>query len=385
MSAQKRRVICAAILFAGLCSAQALMTVAPVLTNATWSGNQFQFTLLGETNVSYILQSSADLRTWTPALTNSDLHATRTVIVPAAGPQTFWRVRPVPGPAFEHAILARGSITLGGTGLIDSFDSADANYSDPNGHYDPSKAKAGGHIATGMRTPSAVNVGSMRVAGTVSTGPGGTVMLSPNGGVGSFAWLANPVNAGLVEPDYLQTIAGAFLPYANLPYDFVPNFLPQNVLIPPAPGGTNYTYAVTTDGDYRAGNFSLGIGQKMLIAARCRIHIIGSTTVSSSAYILMGTNASVEFYCMGRVDIQGQGVINAGGYAKDFSINVLTSQPVNYGGQARFVGTIYAPLSSVTLVGTADAIGAIVCNSFNLNGSMGIHFDENLKRVGPFR
>jgi hypothetical protein len=43
-----------------------LVTVAPVLTNATWSGDQFQFTLLGETNVSYILESSSNLRAWSP-------------------------------------------------------------------------------------------------------------------------------------------------------------------------------------------------------------------------------------------------------------------------------------------------------------------------------
>jgi len=107
--------------------------------------------------------------------------------------------------------------------------------------------------------------------------------------------------------------------------------------------------------------------------------------VESSGYILMGTNASVEFYCMGRVDIQGQGVINHAGYARDFSVFALSSQPVTYGGQTKLIGTIYAPLSSVTLSGTADAIGAIVCNSFRMIGTMGLHFDENLKRLGPVR
>jgi len=38
----------------------------------------------------------------------------------------------------------------------------------------------------------------------------------------------------------------------------------------------------------------------------------------------------------------------------------------------------------VALTGTTDAIGAIVCTNFTLTGSMGLHFDESLKSVGPF-
>jgi hypothetical protein len=385
MSAQTHRFVCVATLFGVLSSASALTTLQPVLTNATWSGNDFQFTLVGETNVSYILESSSDLHTWSSSLTNSDSQATRAVIVPAVSAQTFWRVRSVPSPSFEHAILAKGTVTLVGSGLIDSFDSADPNFS-TDGRYDLTKRKAGGHIASGLGTTSAVNVGNMQVAGTVSTAPGGTVSLSPNGGVGSFEWLANPVNAGVTEPGYHRNIAGVILPPAWLPTDFAPGPLPANVMYPPAIGGTNYNYVALADGDYRhIGNLTLGSGQKMLIAAHCRIHVTGITTVASSAYILVTTNASVEWYGSGRVDIAGQGVINNAGYAQNFSICALASEPVSYGGQARFIGTIYAPLSSVTLFGTIDAIAAIVCTNFSLGGSMGIHFDENLKRLGPVR
>jgi hypothetical protein len=147
----------------------------------------------------------------------------------------------------------------------------------------------------------------MQVAGTGSTGLGGTVTLSANGGVGSLAWLSNPANAGLVEPGYHHTIAGVLIPNATLPTNFAPSPLPINVIYPPAVGGTNYNYAVFADGDYRLlGNLSLGSGQKMLIAARSRIHVLSNISVGSSGYILMTTNASVEFYCSGRVDIQGR-------------------------------------------------------------------------------
>src|SRR5688572_8032511 len=100
MSAQKRLFACISVLFGGLCSAFGLVAIQPVLTNAAWSGDHFQFTLQGETNVAYILESSTDVRTWAPAMTNSEWHATRTIIVPAASSQTFWRVRPLPSALF---------------------------------------------------------------------------------------------------------------------------------------------------------------------------------------------------------------------------------------------------------------------------------------------
>src|SRR5688572_30671053 len=112
-------VLFAAILFGTAFSTLALTGIAPVLTNATWSANQFQFTLRGETNVSYILESSSNLRTWTRALTNSESQTTRTITVPAASAQTFWRVHRVPSPLFQPAIVARGVVALNGSGRID--------------------------------------------------------------------------------------------------------------------------------------------------------------------------------------------------------------------------------------------------------------------------
>ena len=383
MSTKKRLSACTAVLIGGLCSAFALAGVQPVLTNAALLGNQFQFTLHGETNAAYILESSSDLRNWTRALTNSESQATRTVIVPAASSQTFWRVHRVPSALFEHAIVARGVVALNGSGRIDSFNSTNALES-TLGRYDLAKATDRALVATTLRTPGAMYVGTMQICGSVATGPGGTVQIANSGSVGSRAWVESPVGKGLIEPGHHIDDVNYYIPPATLPNNFGPSVLPQNVLYP-AVGGTNYQYAILADGDYRhIGNLSIGSGQKMLINARCRINVTGQFTMASSGYVLMTTNAYVEFYCSGRVDIQGQGVINQGGFAKDFSIISLTSQPVSYGGQARLIGTFYAPLSTVTLVGTTDAIAAIVCNSFTLSGSMGLHFDESLKSAGPF-
>ena len=384
MYAQKYRFACAAVLLAGLHTVGALTTIVPVLTNATWSGDQFQFTLRGETNVAYILESSSDLRTWTRALTNSDSQTTRTITVPAVNSQTFWRVRPVPGPLFEYAIVAQGTVNLGGSGRIDSFNSTNALESS-FGQHDPAKATDHAIVATTARIPGAISVGNMSIYGSVGTGPGAAVMVGSSGNVGSTAFNDSPAYNGMIEPGHFRDDFRAVLPRPTLPMTFAPVLLPQNVIYPPAPGGTNYTYAVLADGDYRhLGNLMLSSAQRMLINAHCRIHVTGIITVAGTGVIIMGPDAYVEWYCMGRVDIQGQGVINQGGFARNFSIVSLTSQPVSYVGQAKLIGTFYAPLSAVTLAGTTDAIGAIVCNNFTLSGTMGIHFDESLKSAGPF-
>jgi hypothetical protein len=349
-----------------------------VLSNPIWNSAQFQFVLNGQTNVSYILESSADLRIWTAVITNSDSQATRLVSLPASGSHGFWRVARVPGPLFVNAIAAWGSVTLGGADWVDGFDSADPNFS-TNGQYDPAKRKAGGDIASATNSPGAVAVGNVQVAGMVHTAPGGSVTVGPNGGVGSIAYLNNPVYDGTIEPGYVRDDFNESFPDPRLPNPFGS--------LPPGPGvvnGTVYTY-VLGEGDYRLGSLSLGIGQSMIITGKARIHITGTTTVSITASITIATNASVEWYAQSTVNIGGNGVVNVGGRAKDFSlIGLRTCGTITYNGTARFVGTVYAPFSAVSISGTADAIGAIVGRTFTLAGTMGFHFDENLKRSGPF-
>jgi hypothetical protein len=233
MSIQKRWFLCAAALFAGLCPALALTGTPPSLANAVRSGDQFQFTIRGETNVSYIIESSTNLSTWAAAITNSDSQATRAVIVPATDAQGFWRVRPVPSPLFAYAILAQTNIQLGGTGRIDSFDSSNVLESGPNGLYDPSRATDRALVVTTSRAAGALSVGNMSIYGSVGTGPGGAVMLGANGIVGDIAYNNNPANRGTIQAGhFLNEFRGVLSP-ASLPRDFSvgPQMVLQNVTL----------------------------------------------------------------------------------------------------------------------------------------------------------
>jgi hypothetical protein len=290
------------------------------------------------------------------------------------------KVRTKMNQRFPAAILAKGSVTLSGSGIIDSFNSTNTAES-TGGLYDPAKATDRALVATTQRTTNCLTVGNMTVFGYAATGPGGTVRMQPSGNVGDRPYCNNAAYNGTIQPGHLFDDANYFIPTANLPSDFGAASFVNPAIVPPLPaiGGTNYKYAILTDGDYQMGSISVGIGEKMLVAAKARLYVSGSTTIANSGYILLGPGASIEWYARGPVNIGGGGCINAGGEAINFSIVSLLNAPVTYGGQASLIGTIYAPNSAVTLNGTTDCYGAITCNSFSLVGTMSIHFDEALK------
>jgi hypothetical protein len=65
----------------------------PVLSSPALAGNQFQFTLTGTANATYIIQASTDLQNWIPILTNTSANAVRSIIVPASGPRNLYRAQ----------------------------------------------------------------------------------------------------------------------------------------------------------------------------------------------------------------------------------------------------------------------------------------------------
>ena len=363
---------------AGLCSANALTGSPPVLSDSVRSGDQFQFTLRGQTNVSYVIESSSDLIVWVPAATNSDPHATKIIFAPATPAAVFWRVRRPASPAFAYAIAARSRVTLGGSGRIDSFNSTNVLES-TMGRYDPAKATDRVKIGCASSAASAFNVGNMDVYGAVATEPSGTVSLGPNGCVGSKLFVLNPINAGRIQAGHgRKDMNFAFVP-AKLPVPFGPAMTPS----PGTVGGTNYTY-VLGDGDYQIQSTVLGIGEKMLVNGKARIHVTGTTSVLGSGSVIISPGASLEWYAGNTVNWGGFGCINSSGFAKDFSIIGLSSASVSYSGSFPFIGTIYAPTAPVTIAGTTDSVGALVCDTVELSGGMSLHFDESLAQAGPW-
>ncbi len=68
----------------------------PVLGIPSYDGAQVQFTLFGEANVSYIIQSSSELQTWVNVLTNTSASASRPISLSSSSSQQFFRAKIAP-------------------------------------------------------------------------------------------------------------------------------------------------------------------------------------------------------------------------------------------------------------------------------------------------
>jgi hypothetical protein len=67
----------------------------PVLSNPSYSStlSQFQFTLTGDANATYVILSSTDLANWLPVATNTSTLAVRQITNSVSGNRTFFRAR----------------------------------------------------------------------------------------------------------------------------------------------------------------------------------------------------------------------------------------------------------------------------------------------------
>ncbi|HSU54182.1 MAG TPA: hypothetical protein VLT36_09005, partial [Candidatus Dormibacteraeota bacterium] len=66
----------------------------PVLTWPQVQGGSFQFTLVGQSNVVYVIQRSSDFQNWVPVSTNvSPTSATQQISIPTSGTPRFFRAK----------------------------------------------------------------------------------------------------------------------------------------------------------------------------------------------------------------------------------------------------------------------------------------------------
>ena len=91
-------------------------------------------------------------------------------------------------------LAAKGAIQFQGNSYLDSFDSADSNYS-TDGNYDPAKRKDTAMALTNSKASGAVRLASAKIYGSATTGPGGSVTIA-GGTIGDAAWVAGQVGAG---------------------------------------------------------------------------------------------------------------------------------------------------------------------------------------------
>jgi hypothetical protein len=285
---------------------------------------------------------------------------------------------------FSKAMVADGQIDLRGNNIqTDSFDSGSTNYSS-SGRYDPGKARDNGDVATNSGLVNSVNVGNADIKGHISTGPGGSVSIGPQGTVGSKAWVEGG-NRG-IQPGYVSD---------DMNVEFGPVGQPYNGSLMPAAATiatTNYNYVLGPGVQWWLPSLSMNGNQTMFIGGGVvTLYVKGDVSISGNAYIYIAPGATLKLYVAGpSADVGGSGVINTSGNAINFQYYGLDSNTsLSFQGNSAYTGTIYAPNADFTLGGggneTYDFVGASVTKTVSMNGHYNFHYDEALARNGPLR
>lgn len=282
---------------------------------------------------------------------------------------------------FAKGLVAKGKIDLSGNNITtDSFDSTDPTAS-TNGKYDSSKRKANGDVATNSGLTNSVSVGNADIYGRVSTGPGGSVYLGPNGRIGDLNFGSKGVQTGYVKDDMNIVFQDVKEPYNGGAFN------PE----PASVGGTNYAY-VLGNGNYQvSGALSLSSSDKILVTgSNTVLYVTGNFNMTGQSSIILGAGATLKLYVGGATaSLGGNGVINPGS-ALNFSYYGLTNNTsLSLSGNAAFTGVIYAPNADFTLGGggnnTYDFVGASITKTATMNGHFNFHYDEALSKFGPMR
>ncbi len=245
------------------------------------------------------------------------------------------------------------------------------------GTYLASAATDRASVVTTSRLPGQFLVGDADIFGSVGTGPGGTVTISSSGNVGNAAFNNNPAYDGQIQTGHSRNDVNLYIPDGLLPIPYGP-ILPMGPGFV-GPGATNFNYVIG-NGDYRIASLTLNSGQKMAVVGKARLHVLGQTKTTAGSIIYIAPGASLELYAGGDCDLAGQGIWNYPGRAINLSIIGLnTCTGVSYTGGSKFCGTINAPYAAVKLAGNSESFGAFIGKSFQIVGTMDLHYDESLQ------
>ncbi|MFM1769675.1 MAG: hypothetical protein RJA22_2204 [Verrucomicrobiota bacterium] len=281
---------------------------------------------------------------------------------------------------FVKAMVARDRIEMNGNNIsVDSYDSSNPLYSTPQGTYDPAKARDNGDVSTIAGVRNAISVGNADIKGRVSTGPGGTVAIGPNGSVGSKAWVDGGRSG--IQPGWFRDDMNVDMRNIERPSS-------AGSLGTPAPGTVNgiaYGHVVDS-GKYVMSSINLSRGEKMCIRGGATLIVDGPAVISGGLDILPG--ASLTLYVRGpNLDIGGIGVNNTQRSTNCVIFGLPTLTSVTLPSSGDFNGALYAPNADLRMTGGGSGAvnwcGACVTRTVTVTGHQKFHYDEGLRTFGP--
>jgi len=287
----------------------------------------------------------------------SSPQATRTIeVVVQALPQSTW----------VRGITLKGSITMSGGGIIDSFNSGDP-FKSTGGQYDVTKRQSHGDVGTLNSGTSNLNstyvYGSLGYSGAAvknTTHVQGTISTPFNASVPSTSdpvWSAGSWNSSVTQVNGTVTLTA----------------------------GTQ-----SSPTRYKLSQINVSGGNVLTIAANgagtdgyVEIWVTGKMTTSGTGYITQDSTVHATYYVDNDITVSGNGYDNESGVANNVIINgVGTGHKATVSGNGATIGVLNAPGFDVTISGNGGMDGALVGSTLTISGGAGFHYDEALGTNG---
>jgi hypothetical protein len=270
---------------------------------------------------------------------------------------------------FSKGMVAKGRINLNGQNVkTDSFDSADPLRNNPL-----TAQGDAGDVASNAGIVGIIGVGNANIYGRAATGPGGTITVGPNGGVGSHVWQAG--NRG-IQPGWSSDDSNIQFPDVRDPFNSGYSTPAGNPLI------------IDSSGNWLISDLSRSLIVRSGVTAVLKV--TDNINLTGNDAITLESGATLHLYMAGTsAKIAGNGVVNPGNAINFAYYGMPSNTSLDLGGNAAFTGVIYAPNAAFSLGGAGndaiDFIGASVTSTVTMNGHFNFHYDENLGRIGPMR
>ena len=282
--------------------------------------------------------------------------------------------------SLTKAMLAKGKINIGGTVLVDSYNSCDPA-KNSGGRYDPAKAGDSGDIASNGELVNEISAsGNVKIKGHVSTGPNGTIGFQGQAAAGSGSYVDadhKGIEHGWSRDDMNANIADAPLPPPGGYTGF------------PSGGWVGATYYdwILPSGTYNVSELKLSGQKKILVTGAVTLKVNGDLQMTDQSAIEISPTGSLQMFCSGaNASIAGRGVINQTADATRFSYyGAKTNTKLALAGTSDFIGVVYAPQADLTIAGGSVIHGGTVSKTVNATGGFTMHYDQCLSKGGQGR
>ncbi|MBF0152934.1 MAG: hypothetical protein HQL64_04245 [Magnetococcales bacterium] len=188
----------------------------------------------------------------------------------------------------------------------------------------------------------------------------------------------NPPVATSYAPAHNSTITvNTATDYYVSAFDLSASHVDMTLQGPGGAGTRNFNIYVTGGGAFTISNQS---SLTLTGGANVTVYMAGGGTFDIKGTLYIDPVSSLTVYTTGGIDLEAQG--NAGNVADHFRLYSSTSGAVSLGGGASLASVVYAPLSTVTMLGNSTLIGAMRGYVITKdNGTPNFFYDQDLQEL----